>query len=75
MKTDYTTLQITKEVNKHIRRFCTEHGVNASYITEKLWVHFISASLQIDVIVDLTPEVKSIMFNEISGSKFYRDNL
>ncbi len=70
MKTNYTTLQITKEMNAHIRKFCRTHGVNASFITEKFWSSLISSSIQIGSVVDLTPEVKDVILNEISGSTF-----
>jgi hypothetical protein len=40
----YTTIQITKEINNHIRQFCIDNGLIASTITERLWSHFISSS-------------------------------
>jgi hypothetical protein len=44
-KTKYTTIQIRKEVNEHIRKFCVERGWIASTITENYWVGLISASM------------------------------
>jgi hypothetical protein len=44
-KYDYTTIQITKEINKHIREFCKLNGFVASTITEKLWANHISSSM------------------------------
>lgn len=41
----YTTIQIRKEINEHIRRFCKEHGWVAATITEKYWAGLISASM------------------------------
>lgn len=41
----YTTIQITKEINNHIRQFCIDNGLIASTITERLWSHFISSSV------------------------------
>jgi hypothetical protein len=43
-KHSYTTVQITKEINTHIREFCKINGLIASTITEKLWSNFISSS-------------------------------
>ena len=43
-KHSYTTVQITKEINQHIREFCKLNGFVASTITEKLWSNFISSS-------------------------------
>jgi len=44
-KQPYTTIQITKEINHHIREFCKFHGFIAGTITEKLWSNFISSSM------------------------------
>jgi hypothetical protein len=43
--TQYTTIQVSKEVNKHIREFCKIHGLIASTITEQYWIGKISASM------------------------------
>jgi predicted transcriptional regulator len=42
---EYTTLQIKKEINFHIKDFCNRNNVHASTITEMLWGNFISSSL------------------------------
>lgn len=47
----YTTIQIRREINEHIRKFCKEHGIIASTITEKYWVGLISASMSGSIIV------------------------
>ena len=41
----YTTIQIRKDINEHIREFCKEHGWVASRITENYWLSVISASM------------------------------
>lgn len=69
MINQYTTIQITKEINKHIKHFCKVHGVHASYITEKLWLNYISSSLQLNKIIDLTDEAKLVIISSsMSGS-------
>lgn len=47
----YTTIQVTKEVNKHIKEFCKRYNVNASTITEMMWENYISSSLYIGQIM------------------------
>lgn len=42
---EYTTLQIRKDINKHIKTLCKRHGLIASTVTEQLWTNFISASM------------------------------
>jgi len=44
-KTKYTTIQIRKDINEHIRRICKDHGWIAATITEKYWLGIISASM------------------------------
>jgi hypothetical protein len=44
-KHKYTTIQISKEMNKHIRLFCEKHSVVAGPLTEKIWANYISASM------------------------------
>ena len=44
-KHEYTTIQITKEFNEHIKLFCKLHAHNASKLTEKLWSNYISSSM------------------------------
>jgi hypothetical protein len=44
-KHKYTTIQISKEINKHIRKFCKLESVNAGPLTERLWSDYISSSM------------------------------
>ena len=44
-KTIYTTIQIRKEINKHIKDLCNKHGLTASTVTENYWSHLISSSM------------------------------
>jgi hypothetical protein len=44
-KHQYTTIQVSKEINKHIRQFCIQNGLVAGTLTERLWVSYISASM------------------------------
>jgi hypothetical protein len=44
-ETKYTTIQIRKEINEHIRKFCVERGWVAATMTEKYWLGLISASM------------------------------
>lgn len=50
-KNDYTTIQVSKEINKHIREFCMKNGRIASTLTEQLWVHYISSSVSGSIIL------------------------
>lgn len=50
-KTKYTTIQVKKEINDAIRQFCKEHGLIASFVTEKHWMMFISSSVSGSVTV------------------------
>lgn len=43
--TKYTTIQIRKDINEHIRRICKDHGWIAATITERYWLGLISASM------------------------------
>lgn len=44
-KPSNTTIQVSKEINKHIREFCKKHGLIASTLTEQHWVNYISSSM------------------------------
>ena len=44
-KHKYTTIQVSKEINKHIREFCKTNFVNAGPLTERLWSNHISSSV------------------------------
>ena len=43
-KHQYTTIQISKEINRHIREFCKQNLTNAGPLTERLWANHISSS-------------------------------
>jgi len=45
LKNKYTTIQISSEVNEHIRILCNKYGLKATTVTEKYWVSLISASM------------------------------
>lgn len=47
----YTTVQITKEINNHIREFCKTNGLVASSVTEMLWAKHISSSMSGSIIL------------------------
>jgi predicted DNA-binding transcriptional regulator len=40
-----TTIQVSKEINKHIREFCKVRGLIASTLTEQYWIGYISSSM------------------------------
>jgi len=44
-KNNYTTIQVSKEINKYIREFCIQNGLVAGTLTERLWVRYISSSV------------------------------
>jgi len=44
-KQPYTTIQVSKEINTHIREFCKVHGLIASTLTEQYWIGKISSSM------------------------------
>jgi hypothetical protein len=44
-KNQYTTIQVSKEINKCIREFCVNNGYIAGTLTERLWVQYISSSV------------------------------
>ncbi len=50
-KQHYTTVQITKEINNHIRGFCKENGLVASSVTEMLWANYISSSMSGSIVL------------------------
>jgi len=50
-KNNYTTIQVSKEINKSIREFCVKNGLVASTLTERLWVHYISSSVSGSIIL------------------------
>lgn len=41
----YTTIQIRKELNEHIKQLCKDYGLVASSVTEKYWSQLISSSM------------------------------
>jgi len=42
---EYTTIQIRKDINQHIKELCKEYGLKASTLTENYWVGLISSSM------------------------------
>lgn len=50
-KQQYTTVQITKEINNHIRHFCKDNGLVASSVTEMLWANYISSSVSGSIVL------------------------
>jgi hypothetical protein len=44
-KSKYTTIQIRREINEHVRKLCRERGWLASTFTEQYWLGMISASM------------------------------
>ena len=44
-KNIYTTIQIRKEINEHIKKFCKDHGIIAATHTENFWIGLISSSV------------------------------
>ena len=47
MGSRYTTIQVTKDINTHIKKFCKEHGLVSAAITERLWLATLSGSIDI----------------------------
>lgn len=64
----YTTIQVTKEVNKHIKEFCKKYNVNASTITEAMWENFISSSLYIKQIMIMDETARQYLINASTGT-------
>ena len=50
-KSKYTTILISKEINKHIREFCDKNFVNAGPLTEMLWSKHISSSMSGSIVL------------------------
>jgi len=44
-KNIYTTIQIRKEINEHIKNFCRRQGIVAATHTENFWIGLISSSV------------------------------
>lgn len=42
---EYTTIQISKDVNSYVRALCKTQGWVASTLTEKYWLGLISSSM------------------------------
>lgn len=55
----YTTIQVTKNLNKYIREFCKKHKVNSSTITEMMWMNYISSSAYIKEVMVLGDDAKA----------------
>lgn len=50
-KNKYTTIQVSSDINEHIRDFCTRFGLKASAVTENYWVSLISSSVSGSVVL------------------------
>lgn len=50
-KNKYTTIQVSSDINEHIRDFCNRHGLKAAAVTENYWVSLISASMSGSVVL------------------------
>jgi hypothetical protein len=48
---EYTTIQIRKEINEHIKRFCRERNLVSSNMTETFWLQLISSSMSGSLLV------------------------
>lgn len=44
-KSTYTTIQVRRDINHHIRKLCKERGWLASTLTENFWLGLISSSV------------------------------
>lgn len=65
----YTTIQVTKTVNKYIKEFCKKHKVSASAITEMMWENYISSSVYIKEVMVMSEPAKSYLLSaSMSGS-------
>jgi hypothetical protein len=66
----YTTIQVEKEINKHIREFCKKYNVNASTITEMMWQNYISSSQYIKQVMAMDPIAKEylLLASNFNGS-------
>jgi len=65
----YTTIQITKAVNVHIKEFCKKYNVSASTITELMWENYISSSNHIKQIMAMDGVAKQYLVSaSMSGS-------
>jgi hypothetical protein len=77
-KHSYTTIQVNKDINKHIKEFCKKYKVSAASITELMWVSYMSSSTYIKEIMSLSPDAKEtilsssykIALTTMSGSAF-----
>jgi hypothetical protein len=59
----YTTIQVRKEINLHIRNFCKKYNVNASAVTELMWVSYISSSQCIKEIMSMNSDAKNYLLS------------
>ena len=65
----YTTIQITKDFNEHIKKYCKQHGVSASRITELMWVNYISSSNYLKEIMVMSDDARMhLISSSMSGS-------
>jgi hypothetical protein len=68
----YTTIQVKKEVNEHIKTFCKKYNVSASAITELMWANYISSSIFIKKIMTMDDTAKHHL---LEASSIKPDNL
>lgn len=71
----YTTIQIKKEVNEHIRTFCKKYNVNASAITEMMWANYISSSVFIKQVMTMDNTAKHYLLEASSVTPSNIDHL
>lgn len=65
----YTTIQIKKSLNAHIKAFCRKYNVSASTITERMWSNYISSSSHLHEIMTLAEPARILLASaSMSGS-------
>lgn len=42
---EYTTIQVRKDINQHIKNFCKDRGWTVASVTENFWLGLISSSM------------------------------
>jgi hypothetical protein len=68
-KNIYTTIQVRRDFNGHIKEFCKKYGVNASKITELMWVNYISSSIYLKEVMSMAEPARSLLLSaSMSGS-------
>jgi hypothetical protein len=65
----YTTIQITKDFNEHIKKYCKQYGVSASKVTELMWGNYISSSNYLKEIMVMSDDARMhLISSSMSGS-------